>query len=365
MARILHVVPSLEGGAGRGAAEIVRTLQQSSGMETRLCVLGSSKTVDATVAEQLPVDFLEAPIHIRSLTLRRCWGFRQLLRRFQPNLIHSHLWPGALAVGILASGQIPHLIHVRDAPVSLTLTRLGSRVRRQLLQRIAARPNCRIVAVSPVAAEYAAAMLKLPGNRIRVIINGIDLSRFQAIPPLELPDDRIVIASAGRLIADKGFDFLIRGISRMRQRERVRLRIAGQGSFEPKLQALARQTGIEAQVEFVGHVQNMPDYLANCHIFAHGSINEGMSRVLIEAMGAGRPVVAVDHPGIEDVVDNQTTGIIVPRDEIALAEALDGLVTSRGDRSRMGIAGRERAFAHFTTERVVRELKETYDAMLH
>lgn len=365
MPRILHVVPSLEGGAGRGAVEIVRRLQNVPGFETRLCVLGSSQTEDAAVARQLPVNFLEAPLHVRSTSLRRCFGFWKLLRSFQPDLIHSHLWPGALTVGLLASRRIPHLVHVRDAPVSLTSERFGSRVRRHLLQRIADRPNCRFVAVSPVAAQYARDLLKLPQDRIRTIINGIDLSQFEAIPPAEFSSDRIVIVSAGRLIPDKGFDFLIRSIAQMRLRGRVCLRIAGQGSIEPTLRALARESGLEAQVDFVGHVHDMPDYLAKSHIFAHGSINEGMSRVLIEAMGAGRPVVAVDHPGIEDVVDNQTTGIIVPRDEKALAEALDALVSNPSLLTRMGNAGRQRAMTQFTTERVVRELQESYDEIIN
>ncbi len=361
--RILHLIPSLDGGAGRGVIEIMRRHASGTQFTPRICVLGR-RSPDLVLGPDEPVEYLDTPVHERATTFQRLTRLRKILKTWQPHLVHSHLWPAALTAGLVLPSTMPHLIHIRDTQASLTSRRLGDRLRRWSLQRTIARPSVRLVAVSAAASEYASRALGIAPDRITTIINGVDQERFLAVRPL--PDQaasRMVIASAGRLIADKGFDHLIRAVALMKSRDQVLLRIAGIGSEEPGLRKLAQSLALAEQVEFAGAVADMPAYLEQADLFAHASIKEGMSRVLIEAMAAGRPVITMEHAGVDELVVNGVTGRIVSNDIAKLAQGLDELLHDRARLVRMGGAARERAIERFSIERVAREVGDLYLTM--
>ena len=360
--RILHLIPSLDGGAGCGVLEILRRQLADNRFEPRVCVLGR-RPRDVELNSNEPVDFLDAPVHERLTLWKRFSGLRALQRQWRPHLVHSHLWPAALTAGTILPASMPHLIHVRDTPDSLAGNRLSDRIRRWSLQRIMARPAVRLAAVSETAATYTANALQVDRGRITTIINGVDLSRFQQVPALTLQrSSPFVIACAGRLIPDKGFGHLIRAVARMKSREQVVLRIAGTGSAESSLRQLSQSLHLASQV--AGNVTDMPAFFAAADLFAHASVKEGMSRVLIEAMAAGRPVVTCEHPGVEELVIDGVTGWIVPPQEVALAQCLDECVDDRSLLIRMGEAARFRALESFSADRVAQQVSDLSLAML-
>ena len=366
--RILHLVSSLEGGAGRGALEIVRSLQNDDRYEARLCVLGDPPA-DRTLFKADPVEYLHAPVQQRSLFVRRWTRLRRLLSQWPPRVLHTHLWPSVLTAGLVAPRSLPHLVHIRDTPPSLMSPRWAAMFRRCLLRRIASNPQVRFVSVSSSAGDYTARALSLDRQRIQTVLNGIELDRFLAVPSLvPHPERRFVIGCAGRLIADKGFDLVLIAISQVSvPRNQVLLRIAGAGSGEPALRELSRTLGITECVEFVGQVANMPEFFAGIDLFVHASVAaEGLSRALIEAQAAGRPVVTSDHAGAREAIDDGVTGNIVPaRDPAAIARSIDALIHEPVRWLAMGTAARERAARTFSAQRVVAELTHIYTEMLN
>lgn len=365
--RVLHVIPSLEGGAGIGTLEMVRRLQQANQIDVKLCVLGDPPT-HLAINDEADVEFLNAPVHVRSTFLRRQLAIRSLVKTWKPDCLHSHLWPSAFAVGLSVPSSLPHLIHIRDTPPSLNSQRWGARSRKWFLRRIALRKHTRLVAVSTAAAQYTCKALRLSGDRVTVVLNGAELDRFLAISDLVIDEsDPIVLVSAGRLIADKGFDILIKAFSRLDQDKRLsRLLIAGRGSAEEDLRTLGRALGVEDRVEFVGQISDMPELFSRASLYVHASVAaEGLSRSLMEAQAAGRPIVSSHHPGADEAIEHQVTGLIVPPDDsTAMAAAIDSLIRDPQQMQAMGAAARIRAARLFSAERVVAEIETLYHEML-
>ncbi|MGH7557123.1 MAG: glycosyltransferase family 4 protein [Gemmatimonadota bacterium] len=142
--------------------------------------------------------------------------------------------------------------------------------------------------------------------------------------PVELPEgDRFRLISVGRLVARKGFDHLLRAMSRLP--EDVELLLVGDGPLEPELRALARAEGVEERVRFLGYRTREAIHAllrhADCYVLS--SLHEGLGIVVQEAMDAGLPVVATDNGGQVDLIRSRRNGLLVPPgDPVALAEAI-------------------------------------------
>src|SRR4030088_3131783 len=124
---------------------------------------------------------------------------------------------------------------------------------------------------------------------------------------------------------------------------RARAIIAGGGDLEPYLRDLAQDVGVAKRVHVLGPRKDVPALMHAMDVFAMPSIWEGFGLVLLEAMAAGRPIVASRVAPIPEVVLDGQTGLLVPAgDSLALAEALARLASDPALAARLGEAGRER-----------------------
>jgi glycosyltransferase involved in cell wall biosynthesis len=129
---------------------------------------------------------------------------------------------------------------------------------------------------------------------------------------------------------------------------------------QEKLDVIAQ----EGMVELWGHRTDMPDVLSQATIVVLPSYREGLPKVLIEAAACGRPVVTTDVPGCRDAIEVDVTGLLVPvRDPVALAHAIERLVSSPDLCRDMGIAGRRLAEAAFDLRTVVDAHLNLYQQM--
>jgi glycosyltransferase involved in cell wall biosynthesis len=115
----------------------------------------------------------------------------------------------------------------------------------------------------------------------------------------------------------------------------------GKGDLEGPLRAQASVAGYDGRVKFLGWRDDIPEIMPLFDVFVLPSLNEGMGRVLVEAMAAGRPVVASRVGGIPDLVRHGETGLLVaPRDELKLAANISLLLSNPDKADRMGAMGR-------------------------
>jgi glycosyltransferase involved in cell wall biosynthesis len=182
-----------------------------------------------------------------------------------------------------------------------------------------------------------------------------------------LPDrEAIVIGGIGRLDPVKGYDSLIQVVARLvAEFPNVILALAGSGPDRERLNRIARESGIESRVRFLGfHADVRPVYQA-FDVFAMPSLSEALPYAVLEAMASGLPVVGTIVGGVPEIIVPGETGLLVPpRDPNALAESLRILLRDAGLRARMGTAGRERVMRHFHERDMVRRTMDLYRSMV-
>jgi glycosyltransferase involved in cell wall biosynthesis len=224
------------------------------------------------------------------------------------------------------------------------------RIARRLERRLSAPWVDAEVAVS---SSMRRRVLQAPhARRVELIENGIDLTRFKA---MESPHrDGCLFACASRLVPGKGLRELVDAFARVASRDAdVRLVIAGDGPERADVEALIARHGIAEHVEMVGVVHDMPSFWSRADVAVMPSTApESFGMVALEAMAAGRPVVATRNGGADGVVLDGVTGRLVRcGDASALADAMLAYAFDPAVRRAHAGAGRARCESLFTIER--------------
>ena len=223
------------------------------------------------------------------------------------------------------------------------------------------------IAVSRPAMELASRYF--PGY-YNIIPNGIDVSRFsRELPPLrEYQDDKLNIVFIGRLEKRKGLKYLLRAYAQIKGvLPNSRLLVVGaDGGLKDGYEKWVRKADLQ-DVVFVGYVsdEELPRYYQAAHVFcAPNTGQESFGIVLLEAMAAGKPIVASNIEGFASVLADGEEGILVPpKDEHALGVTLARLLKDEHLRKRMGETGRAKA-EEYDWSRVARRVEAYYNRLL-
>jgi glycogen(starch) synthase len=206
------------------------------------------------------------------------------------------------------------------------------------------------------AEEFFGASL---GHKSRVIYNGVRLEEFADATPYAWR--RPYILAIGRQVRQKGFDTLLRAVARAGQTSHD-LILAGDGPERTALQSLAGELGVGDTVHFLGAVdhQKAVALYAGCSFFVLPSRHEPFGIVNLEAMAAGKAVVATNVGGVPELVTADQTGLLVPPENIeAMHAAMVKLMNDDELRERMGQAGRKRAQG-FSWRALADQYEQTY-----
>jgi glycosyltransferase involved in cell wall biosynthesis len=247
------------------------------------------------------------------------------------------------------------------------------RGRKLLLRRLAARFAHVYVAVSELTAQASRDAREVPEKKLRVVNNGVDLSRFpgadaaarQAVrAELGIPDDAFVIGTVGRLMVEKDQALLVRAAAPLAGHE-VHVVLVGGGPEEAALRAQidALEPAARAAMHLAGLRRDVPRVLAAFDVFALTSKLEGLPLVLPEAMAMRLPVVATAVGGVPSVVRDGETGYLVPADdgaEAVLRARLAALHADPATRRALGARGREVALADYSAERMAADYMAIY-----
>lgn len=231
-----------------------------------------------------------------------------------------------------------------------------------------------LVACSGSVRDHVAERIWVPRERVEVILNGVEAQRFAggeraaARARFELPADRPVVALVGRISEQKGQTEFIRAAALISREMPSALFLVVGSADDARLldaaQGLVRELGLEENVRFTGHVTDMPALYAAIDVLAAPSRWEGFGLMLVEAMAAGKPIVATAVGAIPEVVVEDRTALLVPpKDHAALAAALLRLLRDPASAERMGACGVERA-REFSWERSGEKLAGLYDRIL-
>jgi glycosyltransferase involved in cell wall biosynthesis len=236
---------------------------------------------------------------------------------------------------------------------------------RSPLDAVAHRLLKRGAAFQAISSRIAAELERqgFPADRIVVLPNAVDTSRFNARRAPRAPGAPFTAVFVGRLVPEKGLDTLLAAwASAFAGRKDVRLRLVGGGVLEEKLRAQASALGIASEVEFLGHQDRVEDVLATADVGVLPSTIEGLSNTLLEFMASGLPTIASQVSGSEDFVVTGQNGWLFPvGDAAALAAHLRAAAALPPERlQELGRRARADVEAASALDRVVGRLLALY-----
>ncbi len=300
------------------------------------------------------------PVEMKSvLSVGSVLALRSVIAREQPDIVHLHA-SRAHVLGAAAA-------KLAGARAVIATRRMDDPIR-MIWPNTSAYGNwtTAIVAIS-AAVRDVMVDCGVEFSKIRLVFSGTDTSRFEAAVPDSQLRERLgidqavpVVCAAATLAERKGIRHLIRAAAILKERGTpVHLIIAGDGEQRGELESLASELGVGAS--FVGFYADMPALFASIDVFVMPSLSEGLGVAVLEAMAAGKPVVASAVGGLrESVVDGVTGYSIPPADPEALAEAIGKLIANPAMAAEFGSAGRARAREKFSLENMARGNEALY-----
>jgi glycosyltransferase involved in cell wall biosynthesis len=309
------------------------------------------------------------PVHFLNFTSR--WQFfsaisrlTQLFREQQPQIVQSFLFHANIVATLAAKrAKVPRIVTgIRVADPSFW---------RQRLERWLTSKADKIVCVSQGVADFCRDRCRFPGEKLLVIPNGVDLSRFENVPPADLtqlgvPAGRRTILYAGRLERQKGLDWLHQKVLPrvLRELQGHDLLLIGDGPQRGGLEVFVIQKGLNSRVHFVGWQGNVAGILAASDLLVLPSLWEGMPNVVLEAMAAGKPVVATQTEGVLELLGEGGLQQSCPTNDAAgFAERILRLAQDQLLAAEVGVQNRARAASEFSLPAMLARYAALYESL--
>ena len=378
---VMHAILTLEKG---GAQEVVRILSRQlkeDGHNVTVCTFEDGPVRAELESLGIPVEVLRRPRYsvvllplflLGMLRIRRQLG--RLIESYGIDIIQTHLLQvlSFLVLSLRSSTRLRVVLWT--IPSSEFLPRQVPGEGRWLHSlkhggyllsyHLLSRHVDGIIAVSDAVRSAIIKLIRPPQDKVFTIYNGVDTRRF------DVPGDRRTLCSqlgleyasrlivcVGRLSEEKGHRYLIEATRSVVERfPTAHVLLAGDGPLAGRLKQQAAESGFGAHIHFLGLRRDVPGLLASADLFVLPSLWEGFSLALLEAMAAGKPIVATAVSGTSQALRPGETGLIVPPgDSGALAEAIIQLLSDRVRAKAMGREARHRVERDFSARRQVAE----------
>jgi glycosyltransferase involved in cell wall biosynthesis len=383
--KILRVIARLNmGGPALHVAYLTAGLQDR-GYDTTLAAGSLARGEDsmAFVADELGVEVVRidelgreiSPLRDLVATIR----LALLIRRERPQILHTHTAKAGTVgrvAALLAGSRRPaiivhtfhgHVLRGYFGPVRSLFFRV--------LERRLASITTALVAVSPQVRDDLVALRVAPREQFVVIRLGIELDqrvapeqegRLESRRYLGIPADRFAVGWIGRMTAVKRTDDVLVAFRRLRESGiDACLCMVGDGPDRTQLERRAHELGVVRDTLFLGYQEDVAPYYAAFDALVLPSGNEGTPVSAIEALAAGRPVVATRVGGVPDVVRDGTDGFLVEAGATDdLADRLERLARDPALRERMGKEGRTRVLPRYAVDRLVDDVDRLYRSLL-
>lgn len=373
--RILHVLPNFgPGGAERMATHLLLHLDRDHFQAAAVSLFDRQGTDLEAMLEQAGVPVWYLGKH-RGFDPRMFGRLQAVLREFRPDLVHTHLYVLRYLLPSVLFRRARAWVHTVHNLAEKEVDLVG-----KVVHWLAFRLG--VVPVT-IAREVAQSLERMYGLRnLPLIPNGIPIANYALGEEARrawrekagFRDDEVLLVSVARLSPQKDPFTLIQAFSLVisRQKEspsgkspKLRLLLVGDGPLRPELEERIRALGLEGRVHLLGIRTDVPEILAGADVFVLSSRWEGNPLSVMEAMAAGKAIIATAVGGVPELVQDEVSGILVPPgDEEGLAWAITRLVEDMGLRLRLGQEASNRAREQFDVRIMVRQYEALYNRIL-
>jgi glycosyltransferase involved in cell wall biosynthesis len=383
--KIIHIITRLDkGGSAENTLLTVRGLDREiyDVILVRGLSVESNMTKDETgaveksvrEAEREGVRVVTVPSIVRRVSLfcdlKAFFALIKILRHERPDILHTH----TSKVGILGRwaaffARVPIIIHTPHGHVFWGYFNKRERSFYIILEKLTACITDKIIALTDQEKKDYLHFHIASEDKFSVVHSGINLGKFFNTSvdsagmkrELGIPEDNLVVGTAGRLTPIKGQKYLIEVARKIVDiRPDTTFVFLGDGELLNELKNIASRLGIEENVKFLGWRPDVAEVMSVFDVFVLPSLNEGMGRVLVEAMALGKPIVASDVGGIPDLVIHGKNGYLVPVGDVeALAARIKELLDYPVKREEMGDTGRRYAAGYSSVE-MVKKIDQLY-----
>lgn len=378
--RVLHLLTSFYvGGTEQQAVALLNRLDQER-FDVRLAVLQH----EGPLYEQLVGRFPDVPefrltSFYNSNAVRQFNRLRDLLLRERIDLLHAHdFYSGMLGVVVARMAGVPIIASQRHLRLSdrrvhdwgqRLINRLAHRllvnseaIRTQVLQVKSAAPKKIVVIKNGVFDDESLASQNGHSHRPEVRAE----MRAELGRELGLDENAQLIGMVARLEEVKGHRYLVEAAAQVvRRQPQAHFLFVGEGTLRPEIEAQVARLGVASHVHLLGQRKNAARLATAFDLAVLSSLHEGMPNTVIEAMGAGVPVVATAVGGTMEVITDGETGLLAPpANSAALARSICWMMEHDDDRRKIAAHGCQSVLTRFGMSRMVAEVEGLYDEML-
>lgn len=370
MKSILFVIDTLQtGGAEKSILEITSRLKD---FKPIVCVLFTKKP-------DLLKDFQERSIPIVNLNLKGSnWllqgraKLKTVIEEYQPAIVHATLFKSELLTRITLTSGLQILINsfVNDSYVKeryLRQTKFQNLKLNtyKLVDSITAKKVNYFISITNSIAQSNARALGIPLKKIKTIYRGRSVNNFKVVQP-QLKDGPFIFLTVARLLKRKGYLELLEAAKILSRRNfDFKILIAGAGHDRAEFEKIVHDNKLGKYVSFLGNRSDVPDLLEKAHCFVFPSHYEGQGGALVEAMLAGKPIVATRIPVFEEqIIDKQSGHLFKLFDSTELAERMYWMFENYAEAKQMGLKAREIAVKRFDINVVIRQYELFYQQLL-
>ncbi|MFH1736461.1 MAG: glycosyltransferase family 4 protein [Actinomycetota bacterium] len=329
----------------------------------------------ATKVVTFPLDFDDTFSPVMDWSAAR--KLAKIIKTEEIRMVHAHGYKAGFIAGLAA----------RRAKTPLTLVTLHDyivneghgRMKRlffDITERYMPGLADYLIAVSDALRKRVIEKGKIEGSKVKTIYAGVKTASLGVTTSrrvlnvknvLQINISAPLIVTVGHLTAQKGVKYLLMAAPHvLREFPNAQFLIIGEGPQKHELEIQAEKLGIHKKVMLTGWRDDARDIVAAADIFVLPSLVEGLPYSLLEAMSAGKPVVATSTGGIPEVVVDKETGFLVPiKKPMALADAVNFLIHNKDVAVTMGVAGKRRIEEHFDQKKIINATIDVYSKLFH
>lgn len=379
--KVLHLITRLCVGGAQKNTLLTAELLDKKKWDVMLAA-GSVDSREGSMEGEIPHDvpFVKFPELQRELNpyrdIRALFKLYFFMRTFRFDVVHTHVSKAGI-IGRMAAklAKVPVIVHTPHGHVFHSYYGFFKTSLFKMLEKLSARVTDKIIALTEQEMNEHLELGIGTAKKFEVIESGIELEHFTCgkksfsrdsmREQWGLKPEHRVVGTVARLVPIKGHEFLIQAVPDIiKVHPQSRFLIVGDGERKEELRMLAEKLGVSPYVTMTGFQRDVQPFYSLMDVFVLPSLNEGMGRVILEAMSCSVPVVAAAVGGILNLVKDGETGILVPpRDASALARAVCDVLSSPEKTARLSENAKKNLDA-FSAEIMVQKIEALYENLL-